>query len=84
MLFFADLDDAIEQLTDGKRADLECPAVREQLREWLIELKWSREILNYQCKNCGFFLVGLIMTTVFLAKAMRPRMRMIKHVNALC
>lgn len=43
MRFYDDLDKAIERLSASKHANPECQADREQLREWLKELKRLRE-----------------------------------------
>ena len=43
MRFYDDLDKAIEQLSASKHANPECQADRQQMCEWLKELKQLRE-----------------------------------------
>lgn len=54
-MFFTDIDRTIELLSASKHANPECSADRQQLCEWLKELKRLREILDYQCKDCVYY-----------------------------
>ena len=51
MRFYDDLDKAIERLSASKHANPECQADREQLCEWLKELKQLRH--PYTCEITG-------------------------------